>query len=171
MLTAKGKYSLKALAHLATLEPGEVVPGSEIAEANNIPKKFLDAILGDLRTAGLVSTRKGPGGGYKLARGPSEIKLGDVIRTVDGPLAPLACASRTAYQPCQDCKSVKSCNVRLIMRRVRDAMSEVLDRVTISDMVAMNDGTNVMPIALSAAAGRRGTRGKRVTTQRQRTAR
>jgi len=94
-----------------------------------------------------------------------------VIRTVDGPLAPLACASRTAYQPCQDCKSVKSCNVRLIMRRVRDAMSEVLDRVTISDMVAMNDGTNVMPIALSAAAGRRGTRGKRVTTQRQRTAR
>lgn len=170
MLTAKGKYSLKALAHLATLQPGEVIPGADIAEANNIPKKFLDAILGDLRTAGLVSTRKGPGGGYKLARGPAEIKLGDVIRTVDGPLAPLPCASRTAYQPCQDCKSVKSCTVRLIMRRVRDAMSEVLDRITIADMVAMNDGNNIMPIVLDEAV-RRGSRVKRLTPRRQRAAR
>jgi Rrf2 family protein len=171
MLTAKGKYSLKALAHLATLQPGEVLPGGDIAEANNIPKKFLDAILGDLRTAGLVSTRKGPGGGYKLARGPSEIKLGDVIRTIDGPLAPLACASRTAYQPCEDCKSVKNCTVRLIMRRVRDAMSEVLDRVTVADMVAMNDGSNVMPVFLAKETGGRGSRGKRLTPRRQRTAR
>lgn len=168
MLTAKGKYALKALAHLATLRPGEVIPGVDIAKANNIPKKFLDAILGDLRTAGLVSSRKGPGGGYKLARGPSEIKLGHVIRTIDGPLAPLACASRTAYQPCQDCKSVKSCTVRLMMRRVRDAMSEVLDRVTISDMVAMGDGSNVMPMRFSEETDRRGSRGKRLVSRRER---
>ena len=143
MLTAKGKYSLKALAYLATLEPGETTQAIDIAESNGIPKKFLDAILGELRNAGIVHSRKGPGGGYMLARAPSEIKIGHVIRTIDGPLAPLPCASRTAYQPCRDCKSVKTCTVRLIMTKVRDATSEVLDRLTVADMVSMGDGTNV----------------------------
>jgi Rrf2 family protein len=143
MLTAKGKYSLKALAHLATLEAGATTQASDIAAANNIPKKFLDAILGELRNAGIVYSRKGPGGGYRLARAPSEIKIGHVIRTIDGPLAPLACASRTAYQPCRDCKDIKACTTRLLMMKVRDAMSEVLDRVTIADMVAMGEDGNV----------------------------
>jgi Rrf2 family protein len=143
MLTAKGKYCLKALAHLATLQPGQTTQAIDIADANNIPKKFLDAILGDLRNAGIVFSKKGPGGGYMLARAPSEIKLGQVIRTIDGPLAPLACASRTAYQPCRDCKNVRTCTVRLMMTRVRDAMSDVLDRVSVADMVAMGDGSNV----------------------------
>ena len=99
MLTAKGKYSLKALAHLAAQEPGATAQASEIAAASNIPKKFLDAILGELRNAGIVHSRKGPGGGYMLARAPSEIKIGWVIRVIDGPLAPIACASRTADFP------------------------------------------------------------------------
>jgi Rrf2 family protein len=143
MLTAKGKYSLKALAHLATVQPGQTTQAMDIAEAHNIPKKFLDAILGDLRNAGLVFSKKGPGGGYMLARPPSDIEIGHVIRTIDGPLAPIACASRTGYRPCRDCKDVKTCTVRLMMVRVRDAMSEVLDRVTIADMVAMGDGGNI----------------------------
>jgi Rrf2 family protein len=137
MLTAKGKYTLKALAHLATLEPGQMTQAIDVAESNNIPKKFLDAILGDLRNAGMVFSKKGPGGGYMLARAPSDINIGHVIRTIDGPLAPLACASRTAYQPCRDCKDVKTCTVRLMMTRVRDAMSEVLDRLSVADMVNM----------------------------------
>jgi Rrf2 family protein len=143
MLTAKGKYSLKALTHLAALEPGETTQALEIAETNNIPKKFLDAILGDLRNAGIVYSRKGPGGGYMLARPPRDIKIGHVIRTIDGPLAPIACASRTAYRPCSDCKDVKNCTVRLMMTKVRDAMSDVLDRVTLADMVAMGDRSKV----------------------------
>ena len=126
MLTAKGKYSLKALVYLATLAPGATSQAVDIAAANNIPKKFLDAILGELRNAGIVHSRKGPGGGYRLARSPREIKIGQVIRTIDGPLAPIACASRTAYQPCRDCKSVKACTVRLTMTKVRDAMSTCL---------------------------------------------
>jgi Rrf2 family protein len=141
MLTAKGKYSLKALVHLAALEPGATTQAIDIAEANNIPKKFLDAILGELRNAGIVHSRKGPGGGYRLARAASEIKIGHVIRTIDGPLAPIACASRTAYQPCQDCKDVKACTVRLTMMKVRDAMSEVLDRVSVADMVVLGKGS------------------------------
>jgi Rrf2 family protein len=98
-------------------------------KANNIPKQFLDAILGDLRNAGVVHSRKGPGGGYSLARAASEIKIGHIIRTIDGPLAPLACASRTAYQPCHDCKEVKTCTIRLVMMRVRDAMSVASTRL------------------------------------------
>ena len=107
MLTAKGKYGLKALVHLSSLPKGETAQSVDIAEANSIPKKFLDAILGDLRNAGVVHSKKGPGGGYMLARAPGEIKVGHVIRTLDGPLAPIACASRTAYQPCQDCSDVR----------------------------------------------------------------
>jgi Rrf2 family protein len=146
MLTAKGKYGLKALAHLAALKPGETTQAVEIAKANNIPKKFLDAILGELRNAGMVYSRKGPGGGYMLARAAGEIKLGQVVRTMDGPLAPIACASRSACQLCQDCKSVRSCAVRLTMTKVRDAISEVLDRMTIADMVAIGEGSNVAPM-------------------------
>jgi Rrf2 family protein len=138
MLTAKGKYSLKALAHLATLQPGETAQASEIAAAHNIPKKFLDAILGELRNAGIVHSRKGPGGGYMLARTPREIKLGGVIRVIDGPLAPIACASRTAFQPCRDCRDVKACAVRQMMSTVRDAISDVLDRVTLADLHALD---------------------------------
>jgi len=137
MLTAKGKYTLKALAHLATLEPGETTQAMTIAAAHNIPKKFLDAILGDLRNAGIVFSKRGPGGGYMLARKPSDIKIGQVIRTVDGPLAPIPCASRTAYRPCRDCKSVKACAIRLMMTKVRDAMSDALDGLSIADLVAM----------------------------------
>ena len=86
-----------------------------------------------------VYSRKGPGGGYKLARAPSEIKIDHVIPTTDAPLAPLACASRTAYQPCRDRKAVKASTIRLMMK-VRDLMSEVLDRATIAEMVAIGQG-------------------------------
>src|SRR6266699_3563651 len=138
MLTAKGKYGLKALVHLASLEPGETTQALDIAGNNNIPKKFLDAILGDLRNAGIVFSKKGPGGGYALARAPSDIKVGHVIRTLDGPLAPIACASRTAYQPCRDCVDVKTCTVRLTMGKVRDAIAEILDQTTVADMLALS---------------------------------
>jgi Rrf2 family protein len=140
MLTAKGKYGLKALVHLSSLAAGETTQAIDIAEANSIPKKFLDAILGELRNAGVVHSKKGPGGGYMLARPPSEIKLGYVIRTLDGPLAPIACASHTAYQPCDDCADVNACAVRLTMAKVRDAMSDILDRLTLADMLALDGG-------------------------------
>jgi Rrf2 family protein len=135
MLTAKGKYGLKAVAHLAALAPGATAQAAEIARANTIPKKFLDSILGDLRNAGIVASRKGPGGGYRLARPPADIRLGQVVRSLDGPLAPIACASRSAFQPCRDCGDVKRCAVRASMIRVRDAISGVLDATTVADMI------------------------------------
>ncbi|PIK73762.1 transcriptional regulator, partial [Methylobacterium frigidaeris] len=85
MLTNKGKYGLKAMVHLAGLPPGARIGVAEIAEAHRIPKKFLDAILGDLRNAGFVHSKKGPGGGYALARPAEEIRIGHVVRALDGP--------------------------------------------------------------------------------------
>jgi Rrf2 family protein len=146
MLTAKGKYGLKALMHLASLAAGQTTQAADIAEANSIPKKFLDSILSDLRNAGIVQSKRGPGGGYMLARSASDIKVGQVIRTLDGPLAPIACASQTAFRPCSDCTNVKECVVRRAMIRVRDVTSDVLDQLTIADMSAMTDGTNIIPM-------------------------
>jgi Rrf2 family protein len=164
MLTAKGKYSLKALAHLAALDTQAMTQAIDIAEASGIPKKFLDAILGELRNAGIVQSQKGPGGGYRLARVPSEIRIGHVIRTIDGPLAPIACASRTAYQPCRDCSDVRACGVRLMMTKVRDAISDVLDRVTLADMIATGGRRNmarINPAQKSRALGRASARASR----------
>jgi Rrf2 family protein len=134
MLTNKGKYGLKALVHLAGLPEGETVQSHEIAEANNIPKKFLDAILGELRVGGIVRSKKGKGGGYMLARDASKISIGSAIRVLDGPLAPIACASRSAYQPCDDCKDVAGCSVRLLMLEVRDVASRILDNTSVEEM-------------------------------------
>jgi len=135
MLTAKGKYGLKALVYLAALEPGSTAHAVDIARKSNIPKKFLDAILSELRNAGIVESKRGPGGGFRLARSPRAIKAGFVIRTLDGPLAPIGCASRTAYKPCRDCKSVGKCEVRRAMTLVRDATANILDKLSIADMI------------------------------------
>lgn len=136
MLTKKGKYGLKAMVHLAGCVPGEPVLTTDIATANRIPKKFLDTILGELKNAGFLRSKKGKGGGYVLARPAADIRVGHIVRALDGPLAPLPCASRTAYQRCDDCPDEAQCSVRLIMVEVRDAMSAVLDDTTLADIHA-----------------------------------
>ncbi|CCB66592.1 Rrf2 family transcriptional regulator [Hyphomicrobium sp. MC1] len=134
MLTKKGKYGLKALIYLSRLAPGEVALINTIAEADESPKKFLEAILIDLKKAGFVHSKKGKGGGYLLARQPEEIHVGQVIRALDGPLAPIACASSNFFQKCDDCVDEKTCAVRLTMLNVRNAISDVLDRQTLADL-------------------------------------
>jgi Rrf2 family protein len=153
MLTNKGKYALKALVHLAGLEPGRTASIAGIAEANSIPKKFLDSILLDLRNAGFVRSKKGPGGGVALARAPEEIKIGAVIRAIDGPLAPIGCASRTAFRPCDDCEDLETCPVRLTMVDVRDAMSEILDKTSLAQMAGRSRNARAWALP-PAAAGR-----------------
>jgi Rrf2 family protein len=134
MLTKKGKYALKALVHLAGLDAGEMALVAEIAEANQIPKKFLDVILSDLRNAGFVHSRKGKGGGYTLARPAAEIGVGDVIRAIDGPLAPIQCVSKRGYRRCDDCSDEGHCAVRVVMLQAREAIVSVLDRTSLAAM-------------------------------------
>ncbi|MDX3924484.1 MAG: Rrf2 family transcriptional regulator [Shinella sp.] len=131
MLTKKGKYGLKALVDLARLGPGETAFVSEIALRNNIPKKFLDTILLELRNAGILRSKKGPGGGYSLSRPATEIRIGHAIRVLDGPLAPIRCASRTAFEACDDCADPETCRVRRSMTEVRDAIAAILDTMTL----------------------------------------
>ncbi len=148
MLTNKGKYGLKALVHLARLGEGSSALSAEIAATNNIPKKFLDAILQDLKTAGLIHSRKGPGGGYSLAKPPEEIVAGRIIRALDGPLAPIACASRNAYRACDDCADIPSCPVRRVMLQVRDAIADVLDTVTLAELASKSKSSKAVKAAL-----------------------
>ena len=148
MLTNKGKYGLKALGHLSGVKPGDLAMVGDIAATNNIPKKFLDAILSELRNAGFVYSRKGKYGGYYLARPPEEIMIGHVVRVLDGPLAPIPCASHTRYEACDDC-DVATCQVRHTMLNVRNAIAEVLDRTTLAQMRDA-DG-EVLPIELRTA--------------------
>jgi Rrf2 family protein len=136
MLTKKGKYGLKAMVDLAGLAEGQTAFVNEIASRNNIPKKFLDTILLELRNAGMLRSKKGPGGGYSLSKPASEILIGQVVRTLDGPLAPIRCASKTAFEPCEDCEDPEHCQVRRSMGRVRDAMAEVLDNTTLEQFAA-----------------------------------
>lgn len=138
MLTKKGKYGLKALVHLSRVPAGQLVFVNDVAAANNIPKKFLDAILGELRNAGFVQSRKGKEGGYRLARPASEIKIGHVIRVLDGPLAPISCASHSRYERCEDCDEA-TCQIRHMMLEVRQAIAEVLDN---RSLAAMRDADN-----------------------------
>jgi len=138
MLTKKGKYGLKALVHLSKMPAGQLAFVGDIAAKNNIPKKFLDAILGELRNAGFVQSRKGKEGGYRLAKLPSEIKIGHVVRVLDGPLAPIPCASRSQYQRCEDCDEA-TCQVRHMMLEVRHAVAELLDN---RSLAAMRDAAN-----------------------------
>lgn len=142
MLTNKGKYGLKAMVHLAGLPPGHPALVAEIAEANTIPKKFLDAILGELRTSGFVHSKKGRGGGYVLARPATEIMVGSIIRALDGPLAPIGCASRTSFRRCEDCALDKPCSVRLVMAQVREAIAAVLDSRTLAEMRQIGEPTD-----------------------------
>ena len=139
MLTNKGKYGLKAMVHLAGLEPGALAQVQDMADTNAIPKKFLDQILSELRNAGLVFSKKGKGGGYALARRAHEINVGQIVRVLDGPLAPIQCASVTAYRPCDDCGDEKVCSVRLIMVKARNAIAAVLDSHTLADMRALGE--------------------------------
>ncbi len=131
----KGKYGLKAMLHLANMPDGERALSEEIARANNISKKFLDTILADLRMAGMVHARKGRGGGYVLSRAPDDIRIGHILRVLEGPLAPISCASRTAYRRCDDCRDEKTCAVRRIMLEVRNAISAVLDEKSLGDVL------------------------------------
>lgn len=134
MLTAKAKYGLKALVHLAGLPSGRPALIADIAEQQNIPKKFLDAILNELRQSGYLSSKPGRGGGYMLAMPADKIVVGDIIRQLDGPLAAVPCVSRNFYTRCEDCTTEEACQVRLLMLEAREALAQVLDRRTLADM-------------------------------------
>ena len=131
-LSKRTQYSLRAL-YALTRKFGEgPVLITNLAQEETIPKKFLEQILVSLKSAGFVSSKKGKGGGYVLAQPPEKITIGSVIRAIEGPLAPLPCASETRFRKCDECVDIQTCGTRIVMRQVRDAMAAILDETTLA---------------------------------------
>lgn len=135
MLSQQSRYALKALFFLAQHNSERPVPAVEIAAASNVPRKFLEAILLDLKIAGIIHSTRGKAGGYTLARSPQEITFGEVIRVTDGPLALIHCASRRFYRKCLDCPDEAACALRRVMVEARDQLASVLDNRTLADAI------------------------------------
>jgi Rrf2 family protein len=144
MISQKAKYALRALTALARARRGAPMLIADIAEQQNIPKKFLEQILLDLKHRGLVISKRGKDGGYLLLKPPEDITFGEILRMIDGPIAPLPCLSQTAYRKCDDCLSEAECEIRHVFARVADATREVLFSATIADALAEKNRVTVM---------------------------
>ena len=131
-LSKRTQYSLRALYALARNYQKGPRLIADLAAEEAIPRKFLEQILLLLKSRGLVESKKGRGGGYALSRPPGEITIGIVIRLIEGPLAPIPCASETAFRKCPECTDVATCGTRMVMREVRNAIADVLDKTTLS---------------------------------------
>lgn len=131
-LSKKTQYSLRALYALTRAE-GKSLLIADMAKQEHIPKRFLEQILLKMKAKGLVASKKGKGGGYMLVDDPRRVTLGQVIRMMEGPLAPLPCASETAYRKCDECVDDRFCETRLVMRDVRNEIARILDGTTLAD--------------------------------------
>ncbi|HMS19547.1 Rrf2 family transcriptional regulator [uncultured Sphingorhabdus sp.] len=137
MLSQKTRYTIRALMHLADKYQQGLVPLTDIAEAQNIPAKFLTVILSEMSRAGLVVSQRGRDGGYELALPPVDISYGDIIRISRGSLALVPCASRFAHEKCKNCLEESNCRMRALMLKVRDETAAVLDRISLADPIDM----------------------------------
>ena len=135
-LSKRGEYGLRAmviLAHAYNESPDAMVQIKDISAQEKIPSKYLEQILLALKNAGILQSRMGIGGGYYLARQPIDINLGQIIRILDGPLAPIRCVSQMAYEPC-GCPDERTCGLRMVMGDVRNAIADILDNTTLADV-------------------------------------
>ncbi len=135
MLSRKTKYGIKALTFLARQKTQQPVSISTIADAENIPHKFLEAILLELRKNSMLGSRKGKGGGYYLMQSPETVRMSTVHRILEGPIAMLPCVSLNFYEKCDDCPDEDTCAVNRLMIKVRDNTLEILEKQTLSDLV------------------------------------
>jgi Rrf2 family protein len=143
LLSQKAKYALQALLVLADLNDGESLMISDIAERQRLPKRFLEQILLDLKHHGIVVSRRGKQGGYLLLKPAHSITFGEILRIIDGPIAPLPCLSITAYRKCDDCEGEQTCQIRHVFAKVADATRKVLFSTTIADAVGTKRGAEV----------------------------
>ena len=136
MITHKTKYALKALMVLADEKGGEATALriEEIADRSGAPKRFLEHILLDLKRAGLIGSRRGRKGGYELIKDPKRVSLAEVLRLIDGPMAPLPCLSRKAYQRCEDCKDEQACRVRALFHDFYSTYILMIESLTLADL-------------------------------------
>src|SRR6185503_6889280 len=132
-LSVRGEYALRALIVLGLNYEQPVVRIQTISKLQNIPQRFLEQILNDLKAAGLLESKRGVGGGYRLRLPPERINLAQVIRHIEGPLAPVSCVSEGFYERCS-CPNEEKCGIRSVMKEVRDAIASILEQVTVAQL-------------------------------------
>jgi Rrf2 family protein len=151
-LSKRGEYGLRAMIDLASWNHnGAVVQIKDIAERQQIPSKFLEQILLTLKNAGLLRSKMGVGGGYYLTRPADQISLGQIVRVLDGPLAPVRCVSQMAYEPC-GCPDEETCGLRLVMLDVRNAIADILDHTSLADVARRSENARAL-LESDGAAG------------------
>jgi Rrf2 family protein len=143
MISKRTKYAIKALVALAKNKDKKSMTIMEIAQQENIPKKFLEAILLDMRKQGILSSKIGIGGGYYMLKQPGEIVLTQLMRTIDGPIAMLPCVSLNFYERCEDCTDEVTCGIRDAFAQVRDASLKVMSETTLEDIVKREERLKV----------------------------
>jgi Rrf2 family protein len=132
-LSVRGEYALRALLVLGLSHGNSVLPIQTISNLQNIPKRFLEQILNDLKSAGILESKRGIAGGYRLKMPPDRITLAEVIRYIEGPLAPVSCVSERFYEKCS-CPDEEKCAIRSVMKEVRDAIVKILENVTVAQL-------------------------------------
>ncbi len=140
MLSQKTRYALRALLYLVERPGPRPVQIGEIAQTQQVPRKYLELIMLELKKAGIVASQRGPGGGYRLARPAAEVSFADVIRTMDGPIALVPCASLNFYQSCDDCHDEASCAIRRVMAIVRGDAVRVLAGTSLAEAARFETG-------------------------------
>jgi len=145
-LSKRGEYGLRAMINLADAQknsPDVMVQIKDISAQEKIPTKYLEQILLALKNAGLLNSKMGIGGGYYLAKEPEQINLGQVIRVLDGPLAPIRCVSHMAYESC-GCPDERTCGLRMVMGDVRDAIANILENTSLADVTERVEAAHVL---------------------------
>jgi Rrf2 family protein len=143
-LSLRGEYALRALLVLGLHYEKRVIPIGTISAEQNIPKRFLEQILADLKSAGVVESKRGIAGGYRLAKPPHEIPLSIVVRHIEGALAPISCVSERFYEKCS-CPDESRCAIRSVMKEIRDAVVKIAEKVTIADVCERARSLNAAP--------------------------
>lgn len=145
MLSQKARYALRALLHLVEHGAGgKPIHVGEIAEAQKVPRKYLELIMTELKRADIVAGRRGPGGGYVLARAPAEISFAEVMRSTDGPIALVPCASQNFYARCDDCHDEATCAIRKVMVEVREEAVRILERTSLADAARREEAGGIV---------------------------
>ena len=139
MISKKSKYAFKALIFLAGASSGQPVLIADLAKGANVPRKFLEFILLSLRKGGLLQSRVGKGGGYTLALPAHRITVGAIVRILEGDFAPLQCLSSTNHAVCEECQDEATCGIRLTLSDVNDALTNVMDKLTLADMIERSE--------------------------------
>ncbi len=139
MLSKKSKYAIIALLYLARRYNKGPILIKNIAEEERIPQKFLEAILRDLKNAGILNSKKGKGGGYYLTKDPKDVHLAGIMRLFDGPIALIPCVTYVYYEPCEECKDEETCGIRAVFKDVRDATVNILKKATLAEIIKIEN--------------------------------